>query len=532
MNRIPSHILWWLLIASVSLLSTGCSVILNPAPLKPSSPEIVVTLPNSSVAVGSSLTGSLLLKAAPTSNLQINLSTSALGYVSVSPATVSIMPGHVTASFTYEGVAPGTATLSVTAPGYTSAANQVTVFPSPAAAPAPPPAPAVAPPATLREAATPLMRLVGAAADADEFGYEDPLIIEPLYGTTLGTQYNMLEAETAMKWIVTHPGQDTYNFQPGDELVTFAQAHQMKVRGHNLCWNVGNPDWLNALSTGPPSVLYNALKDHIDTVVSHYRGQVFAWDVVNEAVDDNATGIGTQLKDSIWYNQPGIGLTGTGYVEQAFRWAHAADPDALLFYNDYNFYTPGPKFQAVYNMLADFVKRGVPLDGVGMQMHIDTFGYPDSAGLAQTMAKFTALGLQVHITEMDVALPVNAAGVATPGDLQEQALEYQRVLSICLQNPGCTAFETWGFTDKHSWIPAAHPGLGDALPFDSNYQPKPAFNFLMQTFEAAAKLGSLSSDVTPVFPSVPELLAKPFCPAFLRTGSRTAPPPSPGCIVP
>lgn len=532
MNRIPSRTLWLLLTASISLLSTGCSVALNPAPLEPSSPEIAVILPNSSVAVGSRLTGSLLLKAEPTSNLQINLSTSALGYVSIHPATVSITPGHVTASFTYEGVAPGTATLSVAASGYVSTANRITVFRSPSTAPAPPPAPVVALPATLREAATPLMRLVGAAVDADEFGYEDPLITEPLYGATLGTQYNMLEAETAMKWIVTHPGEDTYNFQPGDELVAFAQAHQMKVRGHNLCWNVGNPDWLNALSTGPSSILYNTLKSHIDTVVSHYKGQVFAWDVVNEAVDDNATGIGTQLKDSIWYNQPGIGLSGTGYVEQAFRWTHAADPDALLFYNDYNFYTPGPKFQAVYNMLADFVKRGVPIDGVGMQMHIDTFGYPDSAGLAQTMAKFTALGLQVHITEMDVALPVDAAGAATPSDLQAQALEYQRILSICLQNPGCTALETWGFTDKHSWIPAAHSDLGDALPFDSNYQPKPAFDSLMQTFEAAAKLGSFSPNVISVFPNVPELIAKPCYPASSHTGSRTALPPFPGCTVP
>ncbi len=530
MNRISNQALWLLLAASISLLSTGCSVVSNPAPSAAGSSEIVVMLPNSSVAVGSSLTGSLLLKAAPTSDIQINLSTSAPGDVSVSPPTVSIAPGHVTASFTYEGVSPGTALLSVTAPGYTSAANQVTVFSPPAAAPVPPP-PAVPPPATLREAAAPLMRLVGAAADADEFGYEDPLVVELLYATTLGTQYNMLEAETAMKWIVTHPQQDTYNFQPGDELVAFAQAHRMEVRGHNLCWNVGNPDWLNALSAGSPSVLSNALESHIDTVVSHYRGKVFAWDVVNEAVDDNATGIGTQLKDSIWYNRPGIGLTGTGYVEQAFRWAHAADPDALLFYNDYNFYTPGPKFQAVYNMLADFVKRGVPIHGVGMQMHIDTFGYPDSAGLAQTMAKFTALGLQVHITEMDVALPVDAAGVAAPSDLQAQALEYQRILSICLQNPGCTALETWGFTDKHSWIPAAHPGLGDALPFDSNYKPKPAFDSLMQTFEAAAKPGS-SPNATSVFPSVPESIAKPLCPAFLHTNSRTAPPPSPGCTVP
>src|SRR5205807_873953 len=116
--------------------------------------------------------------------------------------------------------------------------------------------------------------------------------------------------------------------------------------------------------------------------------------VVNEAVSDSPTGTATDLRDSIWYNQPGIGLTGTGYIEQAFRWAHDADPNALLFYNDYSIEAPGRKFQAVYNMVKDFVSRGVPIHGVGLQMHLDTGGYPNSAGLAQNIQQLTALGLQ------------------------------------------------------------------------------------------------------------------------------------------
>ena len=115
------------------------------------------------------------------------------------------------------------------------------------------------------------------------------------------------------------------------------------------------------------------LQDHINTVVTHYKGQVFAWDVVNEAVSDSQTGTGTVMKDSIWYNQPGIGVTGTGYIEQALRWAHAADPNALLFYNDYNIEDPGAKFNAVYAMVKDFVTRGVPINGVGIQMHIPEY---------------------------------------------------------------------------------------------------------------------------------------------------------------
>jgi uncharacterized protein (TIGR03437 family) len=225
------------------------------------------------------------------------------------------------------------------------------------------------------------------------------------------------------------------------------------------------------------------LQDHITTVVTHYKGKVFAWDVVNEAVSDTQGSTGTALKDSIWYNQPGIGTTGTGYVEQAFRWAHAADPNALLFYNDYNIEDSGAKFNAVYAMVKDFVARGVPINGVGIQMHLPESGFPSTAGLTKNIQQLTALGLQVHITEMDVRIPVDSSGNATAADLQTQAQTYQRILTVCLQNPGCTAFQTWGFTDKHSWIPGSYPGFGAALPFDANYQPKPAFNSLISTLE-------------------------------------------------
>jgi endo-1,4-beta-xylanase len=294
----------------------------------------------------------------------------------------------------------------------------------------------------------------------------------------------MVEPENNMKWATIHPAQTTYNFGPGDELVAFAQAHQMQIRGHNLCWEVYNPTWVNTLAmTATPATMSAVLQDHINTVVTHYAGKVFAWDVVNEAVSDTQGATGTAMKDSIWYNQPGIGLTGTGYVEQALRWARAADPNALLFYNDYNIEDSGAKFNAVYAMVQDFVTRGVPINGVGIQMHIDTTGYPSTAGLTKNIQMLTALGLQVHITEMDVRIPVDSSGNATAANLQAQAATYQRILTICLQNPGCTAFQTWGFTDKHSWIPGSYPGFGDALPFDVNYQPKPAFNSIISTLQ-------------------------------------------------
>jgi endo-1,4-beta-xylanase len=361
-------------------------------------------------------------------------------------------------------------------------------------------APLLAQPTTLRQAAGARGIPIGAAASADEYapGIPDLLTTNQNYADILSTQYSMLEPGNAMKWDVTQPTQTTYNFQPGDELVTFAQKYGMRVRGHNLCWYNQLPGWLStyaASSTTTPVDMASLLQAHINTEVTHFGSNVFAWDVVNEAFSTNSSGAAT-LGNSIWYNQPGIGIgsgsgdpTDTGYIEQAFRWAHAANPNALLFYNDYGIEGPGAKFNAVLAMVTDFVNRGVPINGVGFEMHITTQGYPNSypspSGLAQNMAALAALGIQVHITEMDVRLPVSD-GVATVGQLTQQAQIYQSIMTVCLQQPNCTAFQVWGVSYNDSWIPGAYPGYGDALPFDSNYQPTQAFDALMTAMETTA----------------------------------------------
>jgi endo-1,4-beta-xylanase len=338
---------------------------------------------------------------------------------------------------------------------------------------------------TLRQAAAKRGLLVGAAVQTNEYGQPDPLLIDPMYAQTLIGQYSMIEAENAMKWNVIHPAPTRYDFGPGDQLVAFAQAHDIRVRGHNLCWNADNPAWLKGLAGGSPSAAAKVLHDHIATVVAHYRGKIFAWDVVNEALEDNPPGR-IKMKNSVWYNQPGIGLSGTDYVEQAFRWAHEADPDALLFYNDYDIEVPGPKFQAVFAMLKDFVSRGVPINGVGMQMHLDNSAYLDPVGLAQNMQQIMSLGLQVHITEMDVRIAVDSHGNASTAQLLSQANKYQQVISVCIQQPACKAFQTWGFTDKYSWVPSHMKGYGAALPFDAEYRPKPAYKSMIKVLTGTA----------------------------------------------
>ncbi|MGA6984313.1 MAG: endo-1,4-beta-xylanase [Candidatus Sulfotelmatobacter sp.] len=303
---------------------------------------------------------------------------------------------------------------------------------------------------------------------------------EPAYTFTLGREFNMLEPEDAMKWAALRPDEASYDFRQADEVVRFAQEHRMKIRGHCLVWDHSNPEWL-AQGHFTPEQLSRLLHEHITRVMQHYAGQVFAWDVINEALDENG-----MVRDSIWYNRPGIGFAdqGTAYIEQAFRWAHEADPKALLFYNEAEGEGINKKSDAIYSVIKGFKQRGVPLDGVGLQLHVPSLDV-DTAGLAANIHRLTALGLQVQITELDVSLPVDSIGMARSQDLARQAEIYRGIVRTCLNNPGCTAVQTWGFTDKYSWIGShSHRTRGQALPFDRIYRPKPAYRAIFEELSA------------------------------------------------
>lgn len=169
-------------------------------------------------------------------------------------------------------------------------------------------------------------------------------LTESGYAETLAREFNQVEPEGAMKFAPIHPGPTTYNFAPADSIVAFAQAHEMAVRGHTLVWYNQLPGWLTSAGY-TPTQLSDIQQNHIQEVVGRYAGKVYAWDVVNEAFNSDGS-----LRTYLWYGPPGIGLTGTGYIEQAIRWAHAADPNALLFYNDYSAETVNPKSDAIYKM--------------------------------------------------------------------------------------------------------------------------------------------------------------------------------------
>jgi endo-1,4-beta-xylanase len=349
---------------------------------------------------------------------------------------------------------------------------------------------------SLREAAQASGLLAGTAV-------RPAALSEPAYASTLAREFNMLEPEDALKWEVVHPEPQSYDFSQADQIVDFATRHGMKVRGHALVWHRQNPKWLTE-GKYTSGELAEILEKHIKTVVGHYRGKIFAWDVVNEAFDELRPG---ELRSTIWRDQPGIAIAASyelratsnpgrselearsstqsySYIERCFRWAHEADPQALLFYNEAEAETMNPKSDAIYAMVRDFRQRGVPIDGVGFEMHIAHL-HADVASISANIKRFTALGVQVHITEMDVALPVDAEGNARAEDLQLQADIYRQIATACVSHPGCTAIQTWGFTDKYSWIGShSKKAEGAALLFDRNYRSKPAYVALRNTLAA------------------------------------------------
>lgn len=335
---------------------------------------------------------------------------------------------------------------------------------------------------SLRETARASGLLIGTAVRPAQLS-------ESAYAATLAREFNMVEPEDALKWEVVHPARESFDFSQADKVVDFANQNDMRVRGHTLVWHQQNPKWLTE-GNFTSSELAKILEQHIKTVVGRYRGKIFAWDVVNEAFDELRPG---ELRSTIWRDRPGIGTAESGatsnysYIERCFRWAHEADPIALLFYNEAEAEVVNQKSDAIYAMVRDFRRRGVPIDGVGFQMHVANL-HIDIASISANIKRFAALGVQVHVTELDVALPVDAMGNARAEDLQLQADIYRQIATACLSYPGCTAIQTWGFTDKYSWIGShSKQTRGAALLFDRNYQAKPAHESLRKALEEAGR---------------------------------------------
>jgi endo-1,4-beta-xylanase len=305
------------------------------------------------------------------------------------------------------------------------------------------------PPTTLRAAALRSGRLIGAALGAAH-------LAEAAYAATAAKEFDFVTPENEMKWDATEPTENVFDFSRGDAIVAFAQQNGMKVKGHTLVWHSQLPAWVSSIEDA--TALHDAMINHITQVVSHFRGKVMAWDVVNEAVADSGLG----LRDDLFSE-----LLGAGYIDDAFKAARAADPAVLLLYNDYGAEGAGGKSQYVYNMVQGMLARGVPLNGVGLQMHTGPADRsPSAAEVSANMQRLEALGLNVFVSEMDVQL--------CTGDLGTQAARFHDIVADCLSQPLCLAVTTWGVTDKYSWLNGVTCATPQPLLFDDNYVPKPA----------------------------------------------------------
>lgn len=300
---------------------------------------------------------------------------------------------------------------------------------------------------------------IGSAVSTSAFnGAEDSL-----YRETLAQEFNILTAENAMKFHSLQPQQGVFNFTNADAIADFAAENGQRLRGHTLVWHNALPDWLTE-GTWTREEAIDILRTHIQTVVGRYRGRVTSWDLINE-------GIGGQgdLRNSFW-----LRTIGPDYIKMAFEWAHEADPDALLIYNDYGIQELNDKSDAVYQLLQDLLADGVPVHGVGFQAHFTLAAPPDIPEVDSNFARFRDLGLAIEVTELDVRIRLPSS----TSELERQAQIYRDFLEVFLENGGNT-FVSWGFTDRRSWIPGHFPGWGEALPLDENYQPKPAYNSLL-----------------------------------------------------
>lgn len=269
-------------------------------------------------------------------------------------------------------------------------------------------------------------------------------------------EFNSLTAENVMKMGPIHPEENKYNWEPADQIVNFAKANGMKMRGHTLCWHNQTPPWIfkdNAGNQVSKEVLLQRLKEHITTVVTRYKGQIYAWDVVNEAIDDKED---VFYRPSSWYT-----IIGEEYIAKAFEYAHAADPNALLFYNDYNTESP-VKRAKIIKLVKSLIAAGVPIHGIGIQGHWSIYS-PNDEEIAKSIKEYSSLGLKLHITELDISVYSPEQGRRdkradeqdsfTP-DMEQKQLElYAAIFRVFRENvKAISAVTFWNVTDKRTWL--------------------------------------------------------------------------------
>ncbi len=301
---------------------------------------------------------------------------------------------------------------------------------------------------------------IGAALDINL------LLNNSTYRAIAQKQFNSVTPDKAFKADAIHPQQNFFSWQFADTLANFCVANNKRLHGHTLLWHDQMPQWMRDFQ-GSYSDWDNMLKNHVQTVVTHFKGKVTGWDVVNEAFNEDGT-----LRNSVWFQN-----LGASYIEKAFRYAHEADPDVLLFYNDYGLEYNPTKRKAAIKLLNNLRARGVRVDGIGLQAHIFT-QFPEASQIADAMQEVAKHGYKVHISEIDISInPLGVTITDKEKQFQRQAYVIAEVVSHYKQLPPHLQYGItfWGIGDGDSWIRSYFSRDDYPLLYDDNYQPKPMY---------------------------------------------------------
>ncbi|MDR9831206.1 endo-1,4-beta-xylanase [Vibrio sp. FNV 38] len=360
-------------------------------------------------------------------------------------------------------------------------------------------------PETNSDVVMPLKKLGDQLNLAIGAAFETRHLEDPQFRETLIREFSQVTPENEMKFGYVQPERGKFAFEKPDQIVAFAQEHDMVIKGHALVWHIQNPKWLEDTQWSKEE-LTKVLEEHISTVVDHYKGKVLYWDVVNEAFDDQGG-----FRDTLWYR-----ALGEEYIELAFRFAHEADPDAILFYNDYSSEGMTAKSNAIYRHIKMLVEKGVPVHGIGTQLHLTADNSIADSSIARNIERISDLGLDIHFTEIDVRVRDNDGEQG----LKDQAAHYAKLMQLAAFYPEVDMFTTWGITDRYSWVPSWFNGYGRALMFDENYQEKPAYD-AVQAVLIDAVTGNFSyepmTDLSGAQRYVLPFNAKPLSQSSLKT---------------
>ncbi|MCS7338608.1 MAG: endo-1,4-beta-xylanase [Verrucomicrobiae bacterium] len=339
--------------------------------------------------------------------------------------------------------------------------------------------------------------LIGAALNEAQFTGRDTNAV-----ALIKTHFNSVTAENVLKWQRIHPEPGVYEFELADKFVEFGVQNGMVIIGHTLVWHHQTPRWVFRNEDGSQvdrDTLLARMREHIHTVVGRYKGRIKGWDVVNEALDEDG-----RLRQTPW-----LRIIGDDYIAKAFEFAHEADPEAELYYNDFSLENK-PKRDGAVALIKRLKAQGIPITGVGLQGHY-TLNWPSKKQLAETIRAFSELGLKVMITELDVdVLPradahrgadlmvryqhdpkLNPYTAGLPDSVQRKlAKRYADIFDVLVRHSDAVTRVTfWGVTDRDSWLNYwPMPGrTNHPLLFDRHYQPKPAFYAVLTSAEKAKK---------------------------------------------